>query len=180
MVYAGPLGQEPIAVELHNTLYVAGGEQQDGLASRASAEAWLKALGERLPVDGAWPGLEPLVELRASVRAALQNPQDAAAIAALNRASAAAPRSPTAARAADGTLHAGTDYHGASRARIVLAAFAWDTIDLLTQPHDLRACGAPGCILLFLKDHPRREWCSNACGNRARQARHYDRVRRRA
>jgi predicted RNA-binding Zn ribbon-like protein len=38
------------------------------------------------------------------------------------------------------------------------------------QP-DLRACGAPGCVLMFVKDHPRREWCSVACGNRARQAR---------
>ena len=64
---------------------------------------------------------------------------------------------------------------------IVVAAFARDAIDLLTGPTagDLRACGAPGCILLFVKDHPRREWCSNACGNRARQARHYERVRRR-
>jgi hypothetical protein len=44
----------------------------------------------------------------------------------------------------------------------------------------LRACGAPGCVLMFLKDHPRREWCSNACGNRARQARHYDRTRKRS
>jgi predicted RNA-binding Zn ribbon-like protein len=58
---------------------------------------------------------------------------------------------------------------------------ARDAIDLLTgtTAGDLRACGAPGCILLFVKDHPRREWCSNACGNRARQARHYERVRRR-
>jgi predicted RNA-binding Zn ribbon-like protein len=39
----------------------------------------------------------------------------------------------------------------------------------------LRACHALGCVLLFLKDHPRREWWCNACGNRARQARHYAR-----
>jgi predicted RNA-binding Zn ribbon-like protein len=74
---------------------------------------------------------------------------------------------------------ADVDLHGASRAQVVLAAFATDAIDLLTGPHrqDLRACGAPGCVLLFLKDHPRREWCSAACGNRARQARHYARTR---
>ena len=34
---------------------------------------------------------------------------------------------------------------------------------------------APGCVLYFIKDHPRREWCSTACGNRARAARHYAR-----
>jgi hypothetical protein len=37
----------------------------------------------------------------------------------------------------------------------------------------LRACQAPGCVLYFVKNHGRREWCSNACGNRARAARHY-------
>ncbi|WP_225993278.1 CGNR zinc finger domain-containing protein [Actinomadura rudentiformis] len=42
----------------------------------------------------------------------------------------------------------------------------------------LRACLAPGCVLYFLKNHPRREWCTAACGNRARGARHYRRHRR--
>jgi predicted RNA-binding Zn ribbon-like protein len=42
------------------------------------------------------------------------------------------------------------------------------------QPH-LRACLAPSCVLYFTKTHPRREWCSPACGNRARVARHYRR-----
>jgi predicted RNA-binding Zn ribbon-like protein len=171
---------EPIAVELHNTLYVAGGARHDGLS-----DAWLEALGDRLPAAGAgpWPGRDALVALRDAIRSALQaaalgRPQDPAAIDAVNRASAGAPRSPAAIPGRDG-LVAGFDYHGASRADIVLAAFARDAIDLLTSPHELRMCGAPGCILLFVKDHPRREWCSNACGNRARQARHYERVRRR-
>ena len=63
---------------------------------------------------------------------------------------------------------------------VALAALAADAIELLTGPEreNLRACGAPGCVLIFLKDHPRRTWCSAACGNRARQARHYERSRR--
>jgi predicted RNA-binding Zn ribbon-like protein len=62
---------------------------------------------------------------------------------------------------------------------VILAACAASAIELLTGPDRdaLRACGAPGCALLFLKDHPRRAWCSTACGNRARQARHYARTR---
>ena len=48
MNYAGPLKDEPIAVELHNTLYALGGAARRPL-SRAQAEAWLEALGERLP-----------------------------------------------------------------------------------------------------------------------------------
>jgi len=49
--------------------------------------------------------------------------------------------------------------------------------EVLTQqpPHELRACGGPGCVLYFVRDHPRREWCSEGCGNRARVARHYRR-----
>ena len=50
-------------------------------------------------------------------------------------------------------------------------------IALFTGPEreSLRACHAPGCVLYFVKQHPRREWCSAACGNRARVARHYQR-----
>lgn len=67
----------------------------------------------------------------------------------------------------------------ASPIRIALAELAHQAIDLLTGPtaEDLRACHAPGCVLYFVKTHPRREWCSEACGNRARAARHYQRTR---
>jgi predicted RNA-binding Zn ribbon-like protein len=170
-VYAGPLRDEPLAIELHNTLYMAGGQPVDGLEA---PRAWLEAIAPRLPAGaGAWPSARELTELRAAVRSALRPEPDPAALEALNRAAARAPRS---LRVEPG-LVAGTDHHGASRADIVLAAFATDAIELLTGPQreDLRVCGAPGCVLLFLRDHPRREWCSNACGNRARQARHYRR-----
>jgi predicted RNA-binding Zn ribbon-like protein len=60
-----------------------------------------------------------------------------------------------------------------------LSLLAVESIDLLTgaAAGSLRACHAPGCVLYFVKDHPRREWCSTACGNRARAARHYRRHR---
>jgi predicted RNA-binding Zn ribbon-like protein len=189
--YAGPLREEPIAIELHNTIYAVGGTVVDGLADPASAQAWLEGLAERLPDGGnpseAWPTREDLVALRNAVRVALHAAvtgaaQDAAALEEINRSSARAPRSPIAKWRPDADPVAGTDFHGASRADVVTGALASDAIDLLTGPRrgDLRACGAPGCILMFLKHHPRREWCSNTCGNRARQARHYQRARRRS
>ena len=188
-VYAGPLRDEPIAIELHNTVYAAGGAIVDGLADPASAETWLAGLAQRLPDggdrSGPWPTAQELVALRDAVRVALHAAvagaaQDAAELDVINRASARAPRSPIAAWRPDADPVAATDHHGASRADVVIAALASDAIDLLTGPRrgDLRACGAPGCVLLFLKNHPRREWCSNTCGNRARQARHYHRARR--
>jgi predicted RNA-binding Zn ribbon-like protein len=184
--YAGPVRSEPLALELHNTLYASGGKAFDGLASEASAAAWLKALADRLPSGGRGrgPTRTELIRLRRAVREALHPVLDGQAptresLEIINRASAGAPRSPVARWRRAAPPVADVDLHGANRAQVVLAAFAADAIDLLTGPlrQDLRACGAPGCVLLFLKDHPRREWCSAACGNRARQARHYARTR---
>src|SRR4051794_20820112 len=175
-MYEGPLRNEPLAIELHNTRYAARGAPVDGLAT---PRAWLNAVADRLPVSrGAWPPARELIALREPVRAALHaaldgHEPDRGTVEAINRAAARAPRSPR--------LHTGwvaaTDYGGASHADIVIAALAADAIELLSGPRraDLRACHAPGCVLLFLKDHPRREWCSASCGNRARQARHYRR-----
>jgi predicted RNA-binding Zn ribbon-like protein len=62
-----------------------------------------------------------------------------------------------------------------------LAVLAEDAIALVSgERHaDLIACGAPGCVRLLLKDHPRREWCSTRCGDRVRSARYYRRHRAR-
>jgi predicted RNA-binding Zn ribbon-like protein len=186
--YSGPLRSEPLAIELHNTVYAVGGEVLDGLGDALQARGWLGALTQRLPGDGAPPGrlptAEELVELRAAVRTVLhaaseRRPLDAGAIETINEACRRAPRSAEANLVSSGRVERGTCFHGASRADIIIGAFAEDAVNLVTSPlvQDLRACGAPGCVLMFLKDHPRREWCSQACGNRARQARHYLRTR---
>ncbi|GAA3584263.1 CGNR zinc finger domain-containing protein [Nonomuraea rosea] len=63
-----------------------------------------------------------------------------------------------------------TDASVRLRARLAAAA-----MELLAGPDRtlLRTCQAPRCVLYFIKEHPRQEWCSTACGNRARAARHY-------
>jgi predicted RNA-binding Zn ribbon-like protein len=68
-----------------------------------------------------------------------------------------------------------------SEAMTALADIADEARGLLAGPEaaKLRACLAPGCVRYFIKSHPRREWCADACGNRVRAARHYDRVRSR-
>jgi len=184
--YRGPLRAEPIAIELHNTVYAAAGQVLDGLAEPASAEAFIRALGAHLPRDlppGRPPPAEQLVELRANVRAALHagvdySPQSPKTLKALSATAGRAPASVGIAGGSDGEVKLTTHYHGAHRSDIVLAAFAADAIGLLTGPlrDNVHACGAPGCVLLYLKRHPRQRWCSNNCGNRARQARHYRRT----
>lgn len=63
---------------------------------------------------------------------------------------------------------------------LALARVAAAAVDLLTRPTALGACEAPGCVRYFVRDNPRRGWCSGACGNRARVARHYRRHHRSA
>lgn len=194
MRYTGPLRDEPLAVELHNTIYATSAGPVDAFDDPDTALAWLEALAARLeaaaPGAGSWPGplarpwpsLEELRGLRGAVRAALRAAADGAAIErasldAINAASRLAPRAPVAVWRDAGHPARATDYGNATGADIVLATFAADAIDLLTgdRRHDLRTCGAPRCVLMFVSDHPRREWCSDRCGNRARQARHYER-----
>jgi predicted RNA-binding Zn ribbon-like protein len=67
-------------------------------------------------------------------------------------------------------------------ASAAVSAIAEDAVTLFGQDlrYELRACLAPSCVLYFLKNHPRREWCSVGCGSRARSARHYQRHRQNA
>jgi len=180
--YPGPLREEPIAVELHNTLYASRGRIVDGLAGDGRA-AWLDAIAERLPepARGAPVAGGALEDLRRHVRAVLASALAGVApppgsVAALNDAAERAPVS----RRIEGEAAVAV-HHGAAE-DVLLAAFAADAIELVTGRRRvaLRACGAPGCVLMFVKQHPRREWCSAACGNRARQARHYARTRERS
>ena len=186
--YRGPVRGEPLAIKLYNTIYVADGAVVDGLAEPTSASAWLATMRERLPLGGAGgePNQDELTALRDVVRDVLdatveQRTPSKVGIEALNTASARAPRSAAARWRRGGDPEPIVRFHSDRRADIVISGIAADAIELVTGPArtELRSCGAPGCVLIFLKDHPRREWCSRACGNRARQARHYRRTRAR-
>jgi predicted RNA-binding Zn ribbon-like protein len=186
--YPGPLRREPLAVELHNTRYAIRSDVVDGLESADGLRAWLAAIADRLPPSAreADPGrLQEFVDLREAVadllHAALEGkPPPATALEAVNSAAGRAPVSPVAVVDERGRFQGEARFHEADATDVALATLASDAIELLTGPDrsELRACGAPGCVLMFLKDHPRRTWCSAVCGNRARQARHYERARR--
>jgi predicted RNA-binding Zn ribbon-like protein len=156
-----------LAVEFANTLRASRGHLADGLPE------WADRAG--LPAD-----LARLAGLRDAIRVLLRAVTEGGEIPApelgvLNSAAAAAPQWPE--------LQAGltvVERTGADAGQAALAAIARDAIDLLGTPprrDALRACDAPGCVQFFIKDHPRREWCGPACGNRARAARHYARHR---
>ena len=185
--YAGPLREEPLTVELHNTIYARRGVLIDGLETPADLSAWIAELGERLPVRAGGVDLSRHAEflaLRAAVRDGLHavlegQPVSNEALHIVNCAAAQAAAWPAAVVDAGGRLGAETRYRAPDPTALVLGTLAADAVDVLagSSRARLRACGAPGCVLLFVKDHPRKRWCSDTCGNRARQARHYHRTR---
>ena len=188
------LPDEPAPVRLMNTIWADTAGIHDDLGSPAALRDWLLAVTDCEAAALAVPSARELAQARV-LRDALrrlaafctddqrphaQSPTDSVgeAVAAVN--AAVAQRAQTQLAIRDGRLQreqvqAGTAF------RAALADLAHEAIDLLTEPGAIKllACHAPGCVLYFVKSHPRREWCSEACGNRARAARHYKRVRAR-
>jgi predicted RNA-binding Zn ribbon-like protein len=186
------LPDEPAPVRLMNTIWADTAGVHDELADVGALQDWLAAVTE---YDGTRTGkpsrdeLDDALLLRdslrrlaahstADLRPNAQSPVTEVddAIGAVNK--LLADRPSTELTVIDGRLRAVTKQH-ALPARSALADLGREAIELLTGPTavNLRACNAPGCVLYFVKSHPRREWCSETCGNRARAARHYRRVR---
>jgi predicted RNA-binding Zn ribbon-like protein len=185
-----------------NTIWADREGVHDSLADPREAVAWLSAVGPRtgLVLGGKPDRVAPedrarlatdLRRLRDALRrlAAVATADDRptaastsdgveAAVADVNRAAAAAPRW-SAMERTEGAPPRRVMRSARSAPDAVISEIADAAITLLTGPErdSLRACHAPGCVLYFIKQHQRREWCSAACGNRARVARHYRRQR---
>lgn len=182
------LPDEPVPVRLMNTIWADRHGVHDALTTTENLRAWLAAVDteDRPAPDSA--GLSRVRSLRDALRrlAALvtddTRPAAASATTDVNKAISdvnnAARQAPTWPQLdyRDGELLA-YEMGRATPTLRALSSIANQSIELLTREDrpQLRACYGPGCVLYFVKDHPRREWCSNACGNRARAARHYQR-----
>lgn len=181
------LPAESVPVRLMNTVWADRYGVHDALGSEADLSAWLLASElSRSPIATNSGELAQARRLRDALRrlaafitqdsrSAAASPMEStqAAIAEVNAVTAVGHIAPSLLMSAEG-LARGTTPKSAR----VLAAFATvaaEAIELFTRDIPLRACQAPGCVLYFVKDHPRRQWCSDGCGNRARAARHYRR-----
>lgn len=174
-----------------NTIWADTHGVHDELTDAAALHGWLRAatgynsseIPSQAEFDDALLLRDSLRRLAAystaDVRQNAQSPvtEMRDAVAAVNASLADRPR--TELTVHDGQLQA-VDKQRASPCRSALAELGHEALQLLTGPTavNLRACNAPHCVLYFVKSHPRREWCSEACGNRVRAARHYQRVRR--
>ncbi|MFD8386231.1 CGNR zinc finger domain-containing protein [Streptomyces sp. NPDC059679] len=103
-------------------------------------------------------------------------------IAAINEASAAAPRPVVQLTVKDGQLESGSAPHAAKDAAGALGLVAQDAIELLLSPEirRVRICGSERCALRFVDRSPahNRRWCSmTRCGNRTKVRLHQARSR---
>jgi predicted RNA-binding Zn ribbon-like protein len=176
------LGQ-PLAIDLANTVMVVReGSVVDLLAGRKALEHWLEA--ERWRLGDCLFAVEHPDEFRklrdavrsllaASVKGVTLPPE---ALASVNAASEAAPIAPQLKATDGGALEAVELVAEGDPLARLLGRLARSAIGLLTTPERerLQICRAPSCGMFFLGG---RRWCSAACGNRARAARHYRRQR---
>lgn len=186
-----------LALDLALTIrYDGSGDVADDLTYPAGLTVWVRAHPEILPDAGRFTAdtaqLAAVRDLRAAVRALFAravrpgepSPADAARLLpgpeAVRRLNEAAARTPTV-PALDWPEDAGPEVlrQPVRGGDDLTSALAHAVIAFLTSPDRdrLRACHAPRCVRYFLKDHPRQEWCTPSCGNRARVARHHQRHR---
>ncbi|MGY0235411.1 CGNR zinc finger domain-containing protein [Longispora urticae] len=178
---------EPLPIEFANATYAVRGQIRDGLGTAEHLAEWLASVRDRLATPlPEHPTVSP-ADLAAarSLRDTVRALADAAAhdrapapdaVAELNRRAAAVPRWREL-RWDDGPAveaRSAADPVGTALAELADAA-----VTLFAGPDrtEVHSCPGPGCVLYFVRDHPRREWCSAACGNRARAARYYERHR---
>ncbi|OKI25780.1 hypothetical protein A6A25_32640 [Saccharothrix sp. CB00851] len=181
-----------------NTVWADRDGVHDALRDRDGARAWLHALCPRTDLltpndldELTASDLDHLIGVRDALRrlaaevtedprpTAASDPRELeAAVTVLNEAAGNTPRW-SALSWTPGRPPARHTRTGGRAVAATVSAIAEDAIALFSQDtrHQLRACLGPGCVLYFLKNHPRREWCSAGCGNRARSARHYQRHR---
>jgi predicted RNA-binding Zn ribbon-like protein len=184
------LPDEPVPIRLMTTIWADTEGIHDDLRTPEDLESWLDAVGlDRAGIAATADDLARARGLRdAARRLAAQVTGDGREAAAspiaslddaINEVNTIAAASPPPALAWRHEQLERTVAAGASPVSVGLAQVAEDVIELLDgeEAANLRACHAPGCVLYFVKAHPRRQWCSIACGNRARAARHYQRVR---
>jgi predicted RNA-binding Zn ribbon-like protein len=182
------LPDEPVPVRLMNTIWADRHGVHDALTTTENLRAWLTAVtAEEQPAldSGDLSRFRTLRDALRRLAALVTDDTRPAAASATTDVDKATDDVNRAARQAltwphldyeDGELVASESGKATPGLR-VLSSIAKESIELLTgddRPR-LRACNAPGCVLYFVKHHSRREWCSNACGNRARAARHYQR-----
>jgi predicted RNA-binding Zn ribbon-like protein len=166
---------EPLAVDFANTVKRRGDENRELLRSGADLAEWSRLQDGRVPPQEpaeVEPRLEEVRALRDAVIAVLHaargGPRPAAATQRVNAAARAVPLFAQLRGGALVTMPAA----GAAPLDELLARVAVSAIEQVSGGEPLGFCNAPSCGQFFAGGRAGRRWCSDACGTRARVARH--------
>jgi predicted RNA-binding Zn ribbon-like protein len=175
------------ALALVNTAVEPRGEPLDLLPDARSLAGWLQARGligrraAQIPDED----LERMRQLRAAIRTAFtaraaRRRPPRSAITTINDAAARASSTPRLRWPDGGPAETTVWSPEAPVVDVAFAAIAVNAIHTLLgeRGNRLRLCEAHGCNRVFIQDHGRRRWCSRACGDRVRVARHYQKLNR--
>lgn len=170
----------PPAVDLANTVIVTSAGDRDLLEDEDQLKAWIAAERGRIAgVEAASGRLPEVRALRDTVRELLharahgEHPPEGGRRR-INAVSASVPL--RAALTPEGDAVEEPDARDPYD--LFESTVARSAIELADRREDrLSVCGAPSCGMLYLREHPQQVWCSKACGNRARVARHAARRR---
>jgi len=179
-----PILDEPMAVELANTLYGNADERIDFLGEPRLRASWLAAARLDLTASEAQAvarrGGGDLVALRDAVRSLFlaqvdREPFAASAVEMINAAAARGTRRPRLELVAGRPLR--TDARFGDRTSRLLAELAELAIEFVGSADldRVRRCSAPDCAMLYVQAHHRRRFCHPSCSHRSRQAAYYRR-----
>ncbi|OKJ78059.1 CGNR zinc finger domain-containing protein [Streptomyces sp. CB02460] len=178
---------EPLAVEFTSSWHYEAGALIDEIGTPHGLARWVDAYRPRLGMDVSTPAElgAPDVTAALAVREAVRHLLDALVDGGRPPAASldlVTERARGVQRAAVGWPEAGPRLEWPDGVRvmdIVGAQVCASATRLLTSPRRelLRRCPAPSCVLFFSALRTGQQWCSPACGNRARVARHSARTR---
>jgi predicted RNA-binding Zn ribbon-like protein len=179
---------EPLPVRLMNTVWANRDGVHDSLTSVAQLQQWARQCGVRPSTGLARADLDRARSLRDALRrlaAELLDDRRSGAVSARLTAEEALSvlNGFLATCVPELRAEGGPGLHRDWRSSVSgfereLVTVALEASDLLAKGRaGLGACHGPGCVLYFERVPARREWCSAGCGNRARVARHYRRLK---
>jgi len=172
---------EPLAVDFANTTKRRGAEARECLRSGADVAEWARLQAGRVPrvaAADAHARLGELIALRDAVATVLRARVDARGRSIARDLAAATARVNAAARAVPivaqlrGAAVVAEPAAAADPLDELLARVAAATIELVGGDDFVGFCDAPSCGQFFAGGRAGRLWCSDACGTRARVARH--------
>jgi predicted RNA-binding Zn ribbon-like protein len=162
---------EPLAVDLANTVKRRGDEERELLRSGADLAEWARLQAgrvPRVPAADVETRLGDVLAVRDAVIAVLHGERDGRAAQIVN---AAARRVPLVEQLRNRAI-VRIPADDAPPLDELLARVAVSAMELVASDEPLGFCDAPSCGQFFAGGRAGRTWCSDACGTRARVARH--------